>query len=171
MDLSRSMWYYQSKRDDSEVVDKLSELAEQLPTRGFDEYYGRIRQQGYQWNRKRVLRIYRNMKLGLRRKHKRRLPSRIKEPLMAPNQHLHTWSMDFMSDVLADKRKVRVLNIIDDYNREAKAMEAFPDDRVIRVLTLLEEEIGQLPKFIRVDNGPEFTSRVFQEWRINKRIT
>jgi len=37
------MWYYQSKRDDSEVVDKLSELAEQLPTRGFDEYYGRIR--------------------------------------------------------------------------------------------------------------------------------
>jgi putative transposase len=168
------MWYYQSKRDDSEVVDKLSELAEQLPTRGFDEYYGRIRQQGYQWNRKRVLRIYRNMKLGLRRKHKRRLPSRVKEPLMSPDQHLHTWSMDFMSDVLADKRKVRVLNVIDDYNREALALEAglsFPANRVIRVLTLLEEEIGQLPKYIRVDNGPEFTSKIFQQWCKNKRIT
>ena len=72
-----------------------------------------------------------------------------------------------MSDVLADKRKVRVLNIIDDYNREAIAIEAglsFPADRVIRALTLLEEEIGQLSKFIRVDNGPEFTSRVFQKW-------
>ena len=174
MDLSRSMWYYQSKRDDSEVVDKLSELAEQLPTRGFDEYYGRIRQQGYQWNRKRVLRIYRNMKLGLRRKHKRRLPTRAKEPLMTPNQHLHTWSMDFMSDVLADKRKVRVLNIIDDYNREAIVLEAglsFPADRVIRVLIQLEEEIGQLPKFIRVDNGPEFTSKVFQQWCKSKRIS
>ena len=79
------------------------------------------------------------MKLGLRRKHKRRLPARVKEPLMSPDQHLHTWSMDFMSDVLADKRKVRVLNIIDDYNREAIALEAglsFPADRVIRVLTL-----------------------------------
>ena len=52
MSLSRSMWYYQSRKDDREVIDKLSELAERLPTRGFDEYYERIRQQGYKWNRK-----------------------------------------------------------------------------------------------------------------------
>jgi putative transposase len=84
------MWYYQSKKDDSEVVDKLSELAEQLPTRGFDEYYGRIRQQGFKWNRKRVLRIYRLMKLGLRRKHKRRLPTRVKHPLSTPGKYLDT---------------------------------------------------------------------------------
>ena len=129
-----AMWYYQSKRDDSQVEGKLSELAGQLPTRGFDEYYGRIRQQGYKWNRKRVLRIYRSMKLGLRRKHKRRLPSRVKEPLLSPAKYLHTWSMDFMSDALADKRKVRVLNVIDDYNREALALEAgisFPAERVV----------------------------------------
>lgn len=59
------MWYYQSKRDDSDLIAKLNELAKLLPTRGFDEYYGRIRQQGYKWNRKRVLRVYRFMKLGL----------------------------------------------------------------------------------------------------------
>ncbi len=166
MDLPRSMWYYQSKKDDSEVVDKLSELAEQLPTRGFDEYYGRIRQQGYKWNRKRVLRIYRLMKLGLRRKHKKRLPARVKQPLILPKEYLHTWSMDFMSDALADKRKIRILNVIDDFNREALAIEAglgFPSERVIRVLYHLGEEIG-LPKAIRVDNGPEFTSINFQQW-------
>ena len=160
------MWYYQSKKDDSEVIDKLAELAKQLPTRGFYEYYGRIRQQGYKWNRKLVLRIYRLMKLGLRRKHKKRLPTRIKEPLTLPGQYLHTWSMDFMSDALADKRKIRILNVIDDYNREALAIEAglsFPSDRVIRVLNHLGEEIG-LPKAIRVDNGPEFTSINFQNW-------
>ena len=166
MGLSRSMWYYQSKKDDSEVIDKLSELAEQLPTRGFDEYYGRIRQQGYKWNRKRVLRVYRLMKLGLRRKHKKRLPIRVKEPLVLPPAYLHTWSMDFMSDALADKRKIRIFNVIDDYNREALAVEtglSFPSDRVIRVLNHLGEEIG-LPKAIRVDNGPEFTSIKFQAW-------
>lgn len=166
INLSRSMWYYQSRKDDREVIEKLSELAELLPTRGFDEYYGRIRQQGYKWNRKRVLRVYRLMKLGLRRKHKKRLPARIKEPLVLPSGYLQTWSMDFMSDALTDKRKIRVFNVIDDYNREALAIEiglGFPSDRVIRVLTHLGEEVG-LPKAIRVDNGPEFTSNRFQQW-------
>jgi len=160
------MWYYQSTKDDSEVMDKLSEFAELLPARGFDEYYERIRQQGYKWNRKRVLRIYRLMKLGLRRKHKKRLPERVKQPLVLPGEYLHTWSMDFMSDALADKRKIRVFNVIDDYNREALAIDAglsFPSDRVIRVLNHLGEEVG-LPKAIRVDNGPEFTSIKFRKW-------
>ena len=57
--LHRSMWYYQAKKDDSEVVAKLTELAEDLPTRGFDVYYNRIRTEGLVWNRKRVLRVYR----------------------------------------------------------------------------------------------------------------
>ena len=160
------MWYYQSKKDDSQVMDKLTELAEQLPTRGFDEYYERIRQQGLIWNRKRVLRIYRIMKLGLRRKHKKRLPSRIKHPLVTPENYLNTWSMDFMSDALIDGRKIRILNVIDDYNREALAIEVglgFPSDRVIRVLRHLGEEVG-LPQCIRVDNGPEFTAVKFQKW-------
>ena len=55
--LHRSMWYYQAKKDDSEVVAKLTELAEDLPTRGFDVYYNRIRTEGFVWNRKRVLRV------------------------------------------------------------------------------------------------------------------
>lgn len=48
----RSMWYYQSQGDDSKVIEKLEELAGQFPTRGFDNYYGRLRQQGYSRNRK-----------------------------------------------------------------------------------------------------------------------
>lgn len=91
--LHRSMWYYQAKKDDSEVMDKLQELAEELPTRGFDEYYGRIRQEGLIWNRKRVLRVYRKMRLSLRRKYKKRLPQRVKEPLEEPTGPNQTWSM------------------------------------------------------------------------------
>ena len=168
--LHRSMWYYQKKKDDQPVIDKLTDLAEQLPTRGFDEYFGRIRQEGFIWNRKRVLRVYRMMRLGLRRKYKKRLPQRVKEPLVAPEAPNQTWSMDFMSDALSDGRKIRVLNIMDDYNREVLAIEvglSFPSERVVRVLQQLNEERG-LPQRIRVDNGPEFIAKAFQQYCYGK---
>ncbi len=172
MTFARSMWYYKSTRDDRPVIAKLTELAEQLPTRGFDTYYGRMRQQGYEWSRNKVLRVYRLMKLKMRRKHKKRLPSRIKEPLNVPISPNHTWSMDFMSDALTDGRKIRVLNITDDYNREALAIEvalSFPANRVVRILELMEEEHG-LPEHIRVDNGPEFISHRLGDWCTAKNI-
>lgn len=112
------------------------------------------------------------MKLGLRRKRKRRLPTRVKQPLILPKKLNETWSMDFMSDALGDGRRVRILNIIDDCNREALALEpgiSLPAQRVVRVLSQLEEEIG-LPKVIRVDNGPEFISKHFQFWCKKKQI-
>lgn len=166
VDLHRSMWYYQSKRDDSQVIDKLNELAEQFSTRGFDEYYNRIRKQGLKWNRKRVLRVYRSLGLSIRRKRKKRLPPRLKEPLAVPNAINHTWSMDFMSDALSYGRRIRILNIIDDYNREALAVESgfsFPSEQVIKVMKELVFFRGK-PKAVRVDNGPEFISKIFVNW-------
>ncbi len=71
-----------------------------------------------------------------------------------------------MSDSLWDGRKYRLLNIIDDYNREVLAIEvdtSLPASRVIRTL----EQISlyrTLPKMIRVDNGPEFISDKFDQW-------
>lgn len=101
------MWYYQTTRDDSEVIDKLVEMSEIKPNRGFDYYYHRIRTQGFIWNRKRVLRIYRLMGLQLRRKSKKRLPARIKTPLEQPIEPLQVWSADFMSDSLVTGRRFR----------------------------------------------------------------
>ena len=71
-----------------------------------------------------------------------------------------------MSDALTDGRRIRVLNITDDYNREALAIEiglSFPSTRVIRTLEILEEEYG-LPEHIRVDNGPESISGQMNAW-------
>lgn len=121
---------------------------------------------GHPWGRKRVLRVYRQMNLQHRRKRKRRLPSRIKEPLTQPARHNVTWSMDFMHDVLMDGRKFRVFNIIDDYNREAIAVEAshgFPAERVVRLMARVILFRGK-PNCIRVDNGTEFTSKAFTQW-------
>lgn len=109
MSLHRSMWYYVSKKDDSVIEAKLQQLAEQLPHRGIDEYYGRLRNEGFPWGRKRVLRVYRGLGLQLRRKRKRRLPSSIKAPLTLPIDSNIVWSMDFMHDVLENGRKFRML--------------------------------------------------------------
>jgi len=164
--LTRSMWYYQSKKDDTQVIEKLTELATAYPTRGFDEYYHKIRREGLKWNRKRVLRVYREMKLSLRRKHKKRLIKRIKQPLVCPSSLNECWSMDFMSDALTDGRKLRVFNVIDDCNREALVINAglsYPARAVVETLENLKEEIGT-PKYIRCDNGPEFISKIFKKW-------
>jgi putative transposase len=160
------MWYYQSSKDDNAVITELNTLAEQLPTRGFDAYYGRLREAGFKWNRKKVLRVYRKMKLGLRRKRKRRLPARIKRPLNQPIRMNKSWSADFMSDALDNGRRIRVLNIIDDYNREAIWVDAqfhYPAARVVRALEIARMERG-LPDQIRVDNGPEFLSKEFRSY-------
>lgn len=164
--MHRSVWYYQSCKDDQEVIVKLQYYAEQFPTRGFDEYYGKIRNEGLIWNRKRVLRIYRSLKLGLRRKRKRRLPARIKQPLQQQHQANKSYSMDFMSDALTTGRKLRVLNIMDDCTRESLAAYADFSIPAQKVVNVLEDIIGERgkPKQIRVDNGPEFLSSVFKEW-------
>jgi len=78
-----------------------------------------------------------------------------------------------MSDSLADGRKVRILNIIDDFNRESLAVEvdtSIPARRVIRVLERLIAEKG-CPANIRCDNGPEFISHLLNEWCAARKIT
>ena len=164
--LSRSMWYYCSRKDDSLVEDKLTTLAEKLPTKGFWEYYGRIRNEGLIWNHKRIKRVYNKLGLNLRRRKKRRLPPREKQSLQVPAEMNQTWSMDFMQDSLESGRKFRCLNLIDDFNRECLAIEvdiSLSGQRVARVLERAIEFRGR-PAEIRVDNGPEFISSALAQF-------
>jgi putative transposase len=113
------------------------------------------------------------MKLNIRRRAKKRLPERVKQPLSVPTAPNQVWSIDFMSDSLADGRKVRILNIIDDFNRESLAVEvdtSIPARRVIRVLERLIAEKG-CPANIRCDNGPEFISHLLEQWCLAMKIT
>jgi putative transposase len=83
------------------------------------------------------------------------------------------WSLDFMTDHLEDGRNFRLLNIIDDFNREALAIEvdtSLPSLRVIRVLNRLIQQRGK-PANIRTDNGPEFISHTLEQWCTRNKIT
>lgn len=104
--------------------------------------------------------------MNKRKRVRKRLASRIKLPLVVPLTFNDTWSMDFMHDVLMNGRKFRTLNIIDDYNREALAIEPYfsiGSNRVIGTLKRIVVERGK-PRMIRVDNGPEFISSALNDW-------
>jgi len=121
---------------------------------------------GYQWNHKRIYRIYRELELNLRIKPRKRLVRQAPEPLAAPTQVNHVWSMDFMHDQLVDGRSIRLFNVIDDFNREALGIEidfSLPSERVIRSLKQIIGWRGK-PLAIRCDNGPEYPSAAITEW-------
>jgi putative transposase len=87
-------------------------------------------------------------------------------PLASTASPNECWSLDFMSDALLNGQRFRTFNVLDDFNREALAIEvdtSLPALRVTRVLDRIAVERGY-PQRVRVDNGPEFTSRVFVQW-------
>jgi len=168
LNLSRTVFYYQAEHRacDTLIIAALDRLTGQYPILGFLKLYHILRKEGHVWNHKRVYRVYKAMKLNIRRKKKRRLPERVKMPLSQPDHMNHSWSMDFMSDCLQDGIRFRTLNIIDDFNREALTIDidtSIASGRIIRCLERIIEDSGK-PKQIRVDNGPEFTSFIFQQW-------
>lgn len=117
--ISTSVFYYQAKRrDDGEVIEQLSAMADLYKRWGFWMMYHRLRNLGFAWNHKRVYRVYTQMRLNLRCKRKKRLPARVKAPLVRSVYPNVTWSLDFMHDTLPNGKTVRTLNVIDDFNRE-----------------------------------------------------
>jgi putative transposase len=126
----------------------------------------RLRLDGHRWNHKRLWRVYCQLRLNLPRRTKKRLPGRLRQPLVVLPQPNVVWALDFMSDVLYGGRRFRTLNILDEGVREAVAIEvdtSLPAERVIRVLEQVVAWRGQ-PQALRLDNGPELLSERFSSW-------
>jgi putative transposase len=174
MGISRTTCQYKAKPKDDEVVQQaLTEITTKHAAIGFWSCCYRLWDKGHPWNHKRIYRVYTDMKLNIRRRSKKRLPERIKLPLTVPTSPNQMWSLDFMSDSLVDGRRFRLLNIMDDFNRESLAIEvdtSLPSLRVIRNLNKLVAQRGK-PANIRTDNGPEFISHALQLWCEKHQIT
>jgi putative transposase len=172
--ISRSTYRYKHKqKDDRKVEDHLSALTTKHPAIGFWSCYYRLRNRGEQINHKRLYRVYKAMRLNIRRRSKKRLPERVKQPLVVPTAPNQCWSLDFMSDALSDGRKFRVLNIMDDYNRESLKIEVDTSLPALRVQRALDQVVALRgkPANIRSDNGPEFISHLMEQWGERNKVS
>jgi putative transposase len=126
-----------------------------------------LRREGYTDNHKRIERIYSEERLQVRRrKRKRTCRSKRVRTIEVPACSNERWSMDFVTDSIVTGRRFRALVVVDDYSRECPVIEvdtSLGGRRVVGVLEKLAEMRG-LPEVITSDNGPEFTSKVLDEW-------
>lgn len=153
-------------RNDEPVQQALRALSERHPGWSFWKLHHRLRKNGLVINHKRTLCIYRALALNLPRRLTKRVPARVKQPLVVPVAANVCWSLDFTSDVLTDSRRFRTLNVRDDFNRQLLGVEidfSLLASRVVQVLPRLVECHGRSAQ-LRTDNGPEFSSARLSEW-------
>lgn len=165
--VGRSSCRYQAlRRDDPALRQRLKELAGERRRFGYRRLTVLLRREGWAVNPKRVYRIYAEEGLTVQRRKRKRLRAAVRQPLALPAQANQVWTMDFTHDNLARGRKFRTLNLMDGFTRESPRIEvdtSLPGLRVVRVLEQVARERGY-PEAIQVDNGPEFISRVVDQW-------
>lgn len=143
--ISETCYRYQAKlsHQNAEIADWLVRLTHNHRNWEFGLCFLYLRNvKGFRWNHKRVYRIYRELELNLRIKSRKRLVREKPQPLAVPEAINVCWSMGFMHDQLSDGRNYRLLNIIDDFNREGLGIEvdlSLPAERVIRTLDQIIE--------------------------------
>lgn len=171
--LSRSLYRYRSRLPDCAALrERLMAIAAEKRRYGYRRVYLRLRREGWLVNRKRVYRLYREAGLAVRRRKRKRIGPFERKPLPKPLAANLSWSMDFVSDGLADGRRLRCLTIVDDCTRECVAIEvdtSITGSRVKAVLERLAETRG-LPSSITVDHGPEFEGQVLDAWAYEAKV-
>jgi len=141
-------------------------LAQRHKRYGVGMIYLKLRQEGHLVNYKRVERLYREERLQVRRRRRKKVPLGERQPLLRPIRANEVWSMDFVFDRTADGRVIKCLVIVDDATHEPVAIDverAISGQGVCRVLDRLALSRG-LPKVIRTDNGKEFCGKAMVTW-------
>ena len=167
--IDRKSFRYHSRRapENERLRQRLRELAEQRRRFGCPRLHILLQREGWRVNHKRLHRIYVEEKLMVRKRRKwQRLVSVPRDNRLRATEVNQIWSMDFLSDALVSGRRLRTLNVVDEYTREALAIEvdtSLPGLRVVRVLEQLRAG-GRKPQQIVTDHGPEFAGKVLDQW-------
>jgi len=171
--ISRSLYSYRSRRtDNGPLRARIEEIAAVKRRYGYRRVYLRLRREGWQVNRKRVYRLYRDAGLAVRRRKRKRIGVCERKPLPKPTRANVSWSMDFVADGLIGGRRLRCLTIVDDCTRECVAIEVDTSITGVRVQAVLERlaDTRGLPMSITVDNGPEFDGQVLDKWAYRRAV-
>jgi putative transposase len=171
LQIAVSSYRYRRTRSDEALRERLVELARKKPRFGYRRLHVLLEGDGERVNHKRVFRVYREAGLAVRRKARKRLV-REGSPRAALTGANQEWAVDFAHDALASGRAIRVLTVEDEYTRECLRLEVDTSFASPRVTRALEGILRNRPRplAIRCDNGPEFSSRHFLAWCIERGI-
>jgi putative transposase len=165
---------YRSRRtDDARLRERMHAIAAERRRFGYRKIGILLRREGIVVNHKRLYRVYREEGLLVRQRKKRHVRVARGNTPPAVTRADERWSVDFISDSLANGRSMRVMTMVDDYTHEGLALEpsfSFPTLRVIRVLEAVALERGSFPAILKFDNGPEFTSHAMLRWAAERNI-
>ena len=165
--LSRYAYRYQAKaKHDNDLRNRLLAMAAQYPRYGYLMLHNLLKAEGLVVNRKRTYRLYTEENLQVRTKKRKKL-TRPRQPMVVPIEPNIRWSMDFVSDQLANGRRFRILNVVDDHSREVLGQLADFSLSGLRVSRFLLDLIRDRnkPDQIVCDNGTEFTSKAMFFWQ------
>ena len=159
--------------DQSALQIRIRDFATSRVRYGYRRIQILLQREGWKVNQKRVYRLYKQegleLRLKTRKKKRAALPRAVCPEATAPNDR---WSIDFVSDRLADGRAFRVLSLVDNVSRVSPALEAdfkMTGERVCEVLNRAIVAHG-LPKTIRLDNGPEFAGKALDAWAYRRGV-
>jgi putative transposase len=165
--VGRSSCRYRARRQVAVgLLEDLRAHAIARPRFGYRRIHVLLRRGGWRVNHKRVYRLYRAEGLAVRRRRRKRMALGLRTVLPPPSRRNERWSMDFTLDTLANGRRFRTLNIVDEFTRECLTIEvdtSIGGSRVARVLARLLETRGR-PAVIVCDNGPEFAGKTLDAW-------
>ncbi|MGH2834257.1 MAG: IS3 family transposase, partial [Solirubrobacteraceae bacterium] len=156
--------------DDAALRGRLRELSRERPRWGYRRAHATLREEGWQVNRKRVQRLWREEGLRVpqrRRKRQRLGTSTVPAKRLVAERPDHVWAFDFQFDQTADGRILKLLHVVDEFTREALAIKCdrrIDADATVKVLEGLTIARGRAPEFVRCDNGPEMTANALQDW-------
>ncbi len=166
--LNRMTWRYQTKPSsfNQAISERLCALAKQRLRFGSPRLTVLIRREFGAVNHKRVERLYAELGLQIpRRKRRSRVGPQREVPFERATKPMQRWSMDFVHDALFNGNQFLVFNLVDEYTREAIAVEvdnSLSSERIIRLFERIREARG-LPEQL-ICHGSEFTSRAFLAW-------
>ena len=172
---SRTVYHWQSRRDDRAITLRIREIAETRIRYGCPRIHIQLWREGWPVNHKKTHRIYCLEGLNLRKKRPRRHVSaahRQQRPVLTGVDQC--WSMDFVSDNLFNGRRFRALTVVDNFSRECVAIHAgksLKGEDVVGVMERLRVPGKRLPVRIQTDNGSEFISKSLDKWAYEHGVT
>jgi putative transposase len=172
--LSRDSYRHPPEADAAtrELAGRIVEIAQVRRRFGYRRIHDLLRPQFPGVNHKRVWRLYSEANLAVRKRKKMRRPPAERVPLQMASNVNEVWSMDFVSDSLANGRRLKCLTVADDFSHECVDITVdygISGEHVTRLLDRAAVFRGY-PAAVRTDNGPEFTSRAFIAWTIQHHV-